>query len=134
MTTVVDSSLVVTALIDDGPQGRWAEAVIAEGGLVAPHLLPVECANVLRRAEVRGDLSADVALLAHADLAALPVALHPYRPFARRVIELRAAITAYDAWYVALAEALDAPLATCDLRLSRAPGLHCRFLTPPGAR
>ena len=70
--------------------------------------------------------------LAHADLVALRVTLFPYAPFAQRVWELRANVTAYDAWYVAVAEALDSELATVDQRLSRASGCRCAFLTPPG--
>jgi predicted nucleic acid-binding protein len=49
------------------------------------------------------------------------------------VWELRENITAYDAWYVALAEELRATVATLDTRLARAPGPRCRFETPPGA-
>ena len=61
----------------------------------------------------------------------LGVSLFPYAPLAQRIWELRGNVTAYDAWYVALAEALDCELATVDRRLSRAPGCRCPFLTPP---
>jgi predicted nucleic acid-binding protein len=63
-------------------------------------------------------------------LVELGVKLHPFEPFTARVWELRDTVGAYDAWYVALAEALDAPLATLDLRLASAPGPRCAFLTP----
>lgn len=53
--------------------------------------------------------------------------LFPYAPFASRVWELREDVTCYDAWYVAIAEALSAPLATLDARLANAPGPRCRF-------
>ena len=53
------------------------------------------------------------------------------RPHAERVWALRHNLTAYDAWYVAVAEALDCPLATLDRRLSRASGPACEVLTPP---
>lgn len=134
MTLVVDASTVAAALIEDTARGDWALDLLARGGLVAPHLMPAECANVLRRAELAGIIGRDVALLAHADLATLPVDLHPYAPFAERIIALRAAVTTYDGWYVALAEAIDAPLATCDTRLARAPGIRCTVLTPPAER
>jgi predicted nucleic acid-binding protein len=49
------------------------------------------------------------------------------------VWEVRENVTTYDAWYVALAELLDAPLATLDARLRRAAGTSCRFLIPPDA-
>ncbi len=56
---------------------------------------------------------------------------YSYRELAGRIWELRNNITIYDAWYVALAEALDARLATLDVRLARAPGVRCPFVTPP---
>ncbi len=91
--------------------------------------MPVEAANVLRRAAARGDISADAASLAHADLLVLHIELFPYEPFASRVWELRDNLTAYDAWYVALAEALGVKVATLDGALCRAPGPRCGFLT-----
>lgn len=130
MTLVVDASMVTAALVDDGPTGRWADDLLGRDALAAPHLVMVETANVLRRAWLAGDLAADTASLAHGDLTDLRVELFAYPPFAERIWELRATITAYDAWYVALAEELDAPLATIDERLARAPGPRCRFLTP----
>lgn len=131
MTLVVDAGAVVAALVDDGPQGRWAESMLATSPLAAPHLMPVEAANILRRAALAGKLTWDSAALAHADLLQLRVKLFEYDPIAQRVWELRGAITAYDAWYVALAESLDASLMTIDVRLSRAPGPRCSFETPP---
>ena len=77
------------------------------------------------------DRSADSAVLAHDDLVQLPVELFPYELHARRVWELRENLTAYDAWYVALAESLDAPLVTLDHRLARATGPRCQFRLPP---
>jgi predicted nucleic acid-binding protein len=131
VTLVVDASVVVAALVDDGPDGRWAEAQLATGGLVAPHLLPAEVAKVLRRAAATGDLSDDLAALAHADLVDLDIDLFAYEPFADRVWALRHGVSAYDAWYVALAESLEADLATLDRRLARSPSATCRFRTPP---
>lgn len=122
MTTVLDASTVVAALVDDGPVGRWAGDVLASPGLAAPHLMPVEAANILRRSVLAGELSADSAALAHGDLIGLDVDLFSYEAFAERVWEPRETVTAYDAWYVAVAETLAAPLATLDLRLTRAPG------------
>ena len=130
MTVVVDASCVVAALVDDGGAGRWAESQLTSNHLAAPHLMPVEVANVLRRAVLAGDLTPDVGSLAHGDLLALPVVLFAYEPLAERVWELRRSITAYDAWYVALAEHLEAPLATVDIRLSRSRGPRCAFLSP----
>lgn len=127
---VVDASVVVAALVDSGPDGRWAERMLTSGSLAAPHLLPAEVANVVRRAALTGKISADAANLAHADLRALRVDLFPYEPFAGRIWELRGNVTSYDAWYVALAEYLGCPLATLDDRLARAPGLQCAIKLP----
>ena len=129
---VVDYAVVVAALIDRGPVGSWAEALLASGPLAAPHLMPVEAANVLRRAALAGEISADVAALAHEDLLSLRLELFPYSVCATRVWELRSNTTAYDACYVALAETLGARLATLDARLTRATGPRCEFAVPPG--
>lgn len=67
--------------------------LVAGQPLAAPNLMPVEAANILRRAALAGDLS-DIASLAHADLVALPAELFTYEPFASRVGELRGAVTA----------------------------------------
>ena len=131
MTVVVDASAVVAALVDAGSDGRWAESELALEGLAAPHLMPVEAANILRRAVLAGDLSADIAALAHDDLVHLRVDLFPYEPHAQRVWQLRDNLTAYDAWYVALAEDLGIPLVTLDQRLARANGPRCEFRLPP---
>ena len=131
MTLVVDAGLVVAALVDGGPDGTWADQLLATNDLAAPHLMPVEVANVLRRAAMSGEISADTASMAHADLLSLRVELFSYEPFATRVWELRDNVTAFDGWYVALAESLGVRLATLDLRLSRAAGPRCRFATPP---
>ncbi len=128
MTLVVDASMVVVALIDSGADGRWAEALLASDSLAAPHMMTAEAANILRRSAVTGAISAEQASLAHADLLDLRVEMFPYGPFATRAWELRHNVTCYDAWYVAIAEALGVPLATLDARLANAPGPRCRFM------
>lgn len=127
---VPDSSAIVAVLVDAGPEGTWARRALDSAPLVAPHHLPAEAANVLRRLEARGEISPDVADAALADLLDLPAELVPFAPFAHRVWELRGAITAYDSWYVALAESLGAPLLTLDRRLARAPGVRCDVQAP----
>ena len=99
--------------------------------MVAPHIMPAEVANVLRRSAVAGLISDEIASQAYEDLRALRIDLYPWAPFASRVWELRQNMTAYDAWYVALAEGVGADLATLDMRLARASGSKCTFLTPP---
>lgn len=130
MTRVVDASVVVAALVDGGEAGRWAEEILVSDHLAAPHLMPVEVADILRRGVLAGDLSPEVASMAHAEIHALPVDLFPYGPIASRVWALRENMVMYDAWYVALAELLDADLATLDRRLARAPGPDCGFVLP----
>jgi len=137
MMVVVDASVLVAATCDSGSEGNWALALLETEDLVAPHLAPVEAANVLRRLEQSKHLTRLEATAAHEDLLRLDIELLPYAPFAERVWELRANLTAYDAWYVAIAEMAGLPLATLDHRLARAPGAGCRFLiprmdTPPG--
>ena len=130
MTQVVDASVLVAALVDDGADGLWSEASIRRDALVAPEFLQVEASNVLRRLERAGVISKIEANGAHGDLLRLDVELFPFAPFAERVWELRANLTCYDAWYVALAEAFECPLLTLDKKLSRATGAMCEFLVP----
>ena len=130
MTVVMDASALVAALVDSGFDGRWATSLIAREGLAGPEMLPAEVCNVLRRLELSGRLSAAEATLAYGDLQRLNLELFPFAPFAHRIWELRDNVTSYDAWYVALAEALEYPLATLDLRLIGARGAECEFLHP----
>lgn len=131
MTRVVDASLVVAALVDSGDIGRWAEGMLLSDDLAAPHLMPVEAASILRRAALAGDITVDTASLAHADLGMLRVSLFSHATVADRAWALRETLTFYDACYVALAELLDAELATLDSRMARATGPECAFLVPP---
>lgn len=130
MTVVVDASLVAAGLVELGPEGNWAERILDGDDLVAPHLLPAEVVNILRRLVAAGVVASEVAALAQRELLDLPIALYPFEPFATRVWALRDNLTSYDAWYVALAEELRAPVATLDGRMSRSPGTRCTFLTP----
>ena len=130
MTKVVDASVLVAALVDLGPEGVWSEETVAEGSLIAPELVLVEASNVLRRLERSRELSKIEAAFANASLIRLEVELFPFTPFAERVWELRENLTCYDAWYVAMAESFDCPLATLDLKLSRASGPACEIVTP----
>jgi predicted nucleic acid-binding protein len=131
VSAVVDASLLVAATSDAGAEGRWAEDVMRAGSLVAPPLALVEATNILRRLELEGRLGRLEAGAAARDLLLFELELVPFSPFAERIWELRANITSYDAWYVAVAEQCDLPLATLDRRLARATGPRCRFLLPP---
>ena len=89
MTVVIDASIVVAGLASADATGQWAESVLAGEPLAAPHLMPVEAASILHRAELAGEISADAASLAHADLRRLRIEYFPYDPFAERIWELR---------------------------------------------
>ncbi len=131
MTTVVDASVLVAALADAGPDGQWAESAVSNGPLAAPELALVEATNILRRLELSGLLSPLEATASQRDLLRLDIEFCVFAPFSERVWELRPNVTSYDAWYVAVAEAFDCPLATLDRKLSKAPGPRCKVITPP---
>ncbi len=131
MSAVVDASVLVAALSDSGAEGTWAEPILASGGLVAPHLVLAEATNVFRRLELAGKLGRLEAGAAARDLLDIELTLVPFAPFGERIWELRRNVTSYDAWYVAVAEELDLPLATLDRALAAARGPRCRFLLPP---
>ena len=130
MTVVVDASALVAAAVDAGPSGQWADDVLAEGALAGPELVLVEATNILRRLERIGQISAFEAMSASRDLLTLGIDLFPFSPFAARIWALRHNLTSYDAWYVAVAEALDCRLATLDQKLGRAEGPTCEIITP----
>jgi len=124
---VLDASALVELLL--GTQaGRSIADRIADPALSlhVPHLADVEVAQALRRYVRDGALDAPLAATALEDLRALDLERHGHEPLLDRVWELRDNVTAYDAVYVALAEALQCPLLTCDGRLARAPGLSRR--------
>jgi predicted nucleic acid-binding protein len=130
VSAVVDSSVLVAAVLDSGPHGAWAEDIVASGPLHAPELAHVEATNILRRLERSKLITTPEANGAREDLMQLDIVLLSFEPFADRVWELRHTVTSYDAWYVAVAEMLDLPLATLDERLAGAKGPTCKFLMP----
>src|SRR5205823_9393996 len=94
--------------------------------LHAPHLVDVEVAQVVRRYVARDEIDGERGRMALADLADFPLRRYPHDFLLPRIWDLRNNLTAYDAVYVALAEALDAPLLTRDQRLAAAAGHHAR--------
>jgi predicted nucleic acid-binding protein len=125
---VVDASAVIEVLLGTPAATRVAERLF-DGGetLHAPHLLDVETAQVLRRYALAGALGAERGVEALEDLADFPITRYPHQPFLFRIWELRNNVTAYDAAYIALAEALDATLVTRDARLASAAGHRARI-------
>jgi predicted nucleic acid-binding protein len=124
---VVDASAVLEALLRT-PNAEAVERRLFDRSqtLHAPHLLDVEVAQVLRRFAANGQIDGERGRTALADLADFPLRRYPHDFLLPRVWDLRKNLTAYDAIYVALAEALDAPLLTCDRRLATAPGHQAR--------
>lgn len=124
---VVDASVVVASLLSAGGAGAQArERLRRDPDLHVPHLLDVEVVGALRRRVRLGQTDVAVATRALTDLTDLAALRWDHEPLLGRVWVLRENVTAYDAVYVALAEALHATLVTSDGPLSRAPGLSCQ--------
>jgi predicted nucleic acid-binding protein len=125
---VVDASALLEALL------RTPAAAVVERRLFAsrqtlhaPHLLDIEVAQVIRRYAAAGELGEERGREVLADLADFSLFRYPHDFLLPRVWQLRNNLTAYDAVYIALAEALDAPLLTRDHRLAAAPGHHAHI-------
>jgi predicted nucleic acid-binding protein len=125
---VVDASSVLEVLLRT-PVAAVVEARLFDPAetLHAPHLIDVEAAQVIRRYASTGDIDGPRGKAALDDLADLPLRRYPHSFLLPRVWQLRNNLTAYDAVYVALAEALNAPLLTRDRRLADAPGHRARI-------
>lgn len=124
---VVDASAMLEVLLGTESGARIEDRLLStDESLHAPHLLDLEVAQVLRRYAAAGNLSPGRGLEALTDLADFPLNRYPHDVLLSRIWELRRNMTAYDASYVALAEALAAPLVTCDARLKAAPGHTAR--------
>ncbi len=124
---VIDASVLVTALIDDGDDGRRARIRLSIEPLSAPELIDLEVASVLRRLCAATQLDQARAGQALTDLDALRIERVAHRPLLRRCWELRNNVTVYDAAYIALAEILETTLVTADHRLVNGPGTTCAF-------
>lgn len=117
---VVDASVLVTALADDGDDGDMVRARLTQADeLHVPELADLEVLSVLRRTHAAGRLDRRRAEMAVSDLALLPLTRTGHAFLIERIWELRDALTPYDAAYVALAELVDCPLVTADGRLAR---------------
>lgn len=125
---VLDASALLEFLLQT-PLGARVEARLfrEEDELHSPHLVDVEVTQGLRRLVRAGEVSAARAAEAIADLQALDLHRHPHVDLLPRAWKLRDNLTAYDAVYVVLAEALDAPIVTCDTPLAGTPGHRARI-------
>lgn len=119
---VFDASAIVHLLLRTTLGEQVDARLRAVGSGDVPHLIDLEVASTLRRLEAAGRIRDRRAVEAIADLVRLPLRRYPASILLPRVWELRRTLTAYDAAYVALAEALSEPLLTSDGRLARAHG------------
>ena len=113
---VIDSSAMVEALVGRDAGDELLDALQAD--IHAPHLLDVEVLSVLRGLVLGRKLRAQVAVRARTDYLAFTIARYELHPMADRIWQLRHNFTTYDSCYLALAEALGAPLYTCDQKLA----------------
>lgn len=122
---VVDASALLELLLGTAKAERLAARLLADDQHIhAPHLIDIEIAQALRRLTRLKELPDARAEEALVDLDALAVERHAHTDLVPRMWSLRNSLSAYDACYVALAEALEAPLLTCDAKLARAHGHH----------
>jgi predicted nucleic acid-binding protein len=125
---VVDASAVLELLLGTDRAERVAARILApDERLDAPHLLDIEVAQALRRLVQLNGITVRRAEQALDDFAGLVIGRHSHRELLPRIWQLRDSLTAYDGAYVALAEALDAPVLTCDAKLGRAHGHRARI-------
>jgi len=124
---VLDASVVLELLLGTPAGARVAHRIAAPAEtLHAPHVVDLEVAQVLRRFQREGDIDEARGREALEVLRELDVARYPHDILLPRIWQLRDVVTAYDAAYLALAEALAAPLLTADARLARTRGHRAR--------
>jgi predicted nucleic acid-binding protein len=120
---VIDASALTEILLQTDRAKRLMDrAFSGSEQMHAPQLLDIEIAQVLRRLVRQKEITAARAEHALKDLADLVVERHAHQALIHRIWQLRDSLSAYDGCYVALAEALDAPLLTCDGKLAGAHG------------
>ena len=124
---VIDTSAAIAALAARPLVHDLVARLQDDGDLHAPHLIDVEVIHALRRLVASGELTEDRAADVRSDFADLAIVRYAHYPLADRMWELRQNLSAYDAAFVVLAEALGASLVTCDGRLARTSGHQARI-------
>jgi predicted nucleic acid-binding protein len=125
---VVDASVVLEALLGSRLAAQARDVVFDPDAILhAPHLIDLEVVQVVRRYSLKGAMPDRRVGELIDDFLALPIERFAHEIFLGRIWELRANLTAYDAAYVSLAEALDVPLVTCDDRLAGSAGHRARI-------
>ena len=124
---IVDAASLYHVIIDAPRADEIRALLLEDSDLAAPHIVDVEVLGLIRRDYLLGELDSTAARLAVEDLRDWPGVRFPHQPFIERAWQIRQNVRTWDAFYVALAEAMDATLVTRDRRLARAPGLRCRI-------
>ena len=129
---VVDASALLEVILRT-PAAKAVEErlFVPRETLHAPHLIDVEVAQAMRRLVQAKEITLARAHVALSDFEGLVIERHAHRPLFRRVWGLRTSLSAYDATYVALAEALAVPMLTCDDKLARAHGHNAKIEVVP---
>jgi len=131
VTVVVDASLMIRLLSNGAADHLLRRRLAGRWALHSPQLIDAEVASGVRGLLLGRKVEAPRAAEMLDDFASLPIRRHPMLPYQRRVIELRHNLTAYDAFYVALAESLGMPLLTGDIKLAMATGHSADVQTYP---
>jgi predicted nucleic acid-binding protein len=132
---VVDASVLVDALVAVGRAGELARAELRDRTVLqVPAIFAAEATSALRSLVLRGELSPIRAATALSQVRTTRTIQYPFEPFTDRVWGLRASLTVYDAWYVALAEWLGTEFVTADERVVGASGPRCPIRQPGDAR
>lgn len=118
---VVDTSAIVAALVARPVVTDVSARLLEDGDPQAPHLIDIEFLHTIRRLVRSRTFSEVRASQIRRDFADLTIERYPHVPLADRIWSLRSNLSAYDAAFVALSEALEVPLVTCDARLASAP-------------
>jgi predicted nucleic acid-binding protein len=129
---VIDASAAVDLSLGDESRAEWlAQRLAGEGAVQVPAVFDLEVLHSLRRLDASGDMASSAIEGALSDLVEIRAIRHDHGPLLPRIWALRHNLSAYDAAYVALAEALDAPLLTTDRRLARSSGHQATIESPP---
>lgn len=123
---VVDASVILSALTEEGAVGENAMRRLADdSNQHSPQIVKAEALSGLRRMAAHGNVTLERATNLTRQIERLQIDTYPVDALVHRVWELRHNLSVYDAWYVALAEALDTTLVTTDGRLARSPSVTC---------
>lgn len=122
---ILDASAAIDLLLEREPMASWVRTeILGASRIRAPHVIDAEVAGTVRRIVLAGGMTVERGGRALEDFARMPIRRYPQRRMLRRVWSLRDNVSAFDGFYVVLAESLGAPLVTTDGALVRAPGLE----------